>query len=135
MKRIEQVTIVGVGLIGGSFALALKNSGFRGKITGCDNPSALRVASSVGALDIATEDVVAAVRDAQLVLLAAPVRTNFDVLSAIATHVPADALITDVGSTKAEIVTRAHELFGNESLRRFLPGHPIAGREVSGVEH
>jgi prephenate dehydrogenase len=135
MKRIENVTIIGVGLIGGSFALALKQAGFKGKLTGCDKAAALREAGACGALDYSNEDPVAAVRCAELVVLAAPVKTNVEILAKIATHVPAEALVTDVGSTKAEIVGRAQQIFGENSLRRFLAGHPMAGREVSGVEH
>ena len=135
MKRIENVTIIGVGLIGGSFALALKQAGFKGKITGCDNAAALREAGACGALDYSNEDAEAAVRCAELVVLAAPVKANVAILSKISGHVPAEALITDVGSTKAEIVARARQIFGADSLRRFLPGHPMAGREVSGVGH
>ena len=135
MKRIENITITGVGLIGGSFALALKQAGFHGSIVGCDSQAALRAASACGALDVAEEDPITAVRNADLIVLAAPVRANLSVLSAIASHLPADCLITDVGSTKGEVVIRAGELFGKESLRHFLGGHPIAGREVSGVEH
>jgi prephenate dehydrogenase len=63
------------------------------------------------------------------------VQTNLELLSMIAPHLPSESLVSDVGSTKSKIVTLAQQLFGNESLRRFLPGHPIAGREVSGVEH
>jgi prephenate dehydrogenase len=135
MKRIENITIIGVGLIGGSFALALKQAGFKGKITGCDNAASLRAAGAFGALDISNEDAVGSVCCAELVVLAAPVKANVEIFSKISAHVPAEALITDVGSTKAEIVARAQDIFGADSLRRFLPGHPMAGREVSGVEH
>jgi prephenate dehydrogenase len=135
MKRIENVTIIGVGLIGGSFALALKQTGLRGRITGCDSSPALESAGSRGVLDVAEADPVAAVRDADLVVLAAPVRANLEVLASIAPHLSPNCLVTDVGSTKQEMVSRSAELFGNDSLRRFLGGHPIAGREVSGVEH
>jgi prephenate dehydrogenase len=135
MKRIENVTIIGVGLIGGSLALALKEAGFAGRITGCDNAAALRNAGSRGALDAAEEDPQTAIRDADLVVLAAPVRANLDLLTSIAPHLPVHSLVTDVGSAKRELVLRAGELFGAGSLRRLLGGHPIAGREVSGVEH
>src|SRR6266702_5020822 len=135
MKRIENVTIVGVGLIGGSFALALKQAGFSGKITGCDSSAVLHTADAFGELDLSEEDIVAAVQNADLVVLGAPVRTNLALLATIAPHIPSDSLITDVGSTKTEIAGRAKDLFGSDALRKFLPGHPIAGREVSGVEH
>jgi len=135
MKRIENVTIVGVGLIGGSFALAIKQAGFSGKITGCDNAAVLRTAGAHGALDRSEEDLVAAVRDADLVVVAAPVQANVALLATIAPHISPDSLITDVGSTKSEIAVNAKELFGSDALRKFLPGHPIAGREVSGVEN
>lgn len=135
MKRIESVTIIGVGLIGGSFALALKESGFKGKIVGCDRPEALREAGRRGAIDASSEDVASGVQHSELIVLAAPVGANLSNLSSIAAAVPKEALITDVGSTKAEITNRAAELFGADALRRFLPGHPMAGREVSGVQH
>ena len=135
MKRIERVTIIGVGLIGGSFALALKEAGFKGSITGCDASSALRTAGARGALDASEQDAVASVKNSDLVVLAAPVMANVGVLSTIAPHLSTDSLVTDVGSTKAEIVAHAQQLFGKHSLRRFLPGHPIAGREVSGAKH
>jgi prephenate dehydrogenase len=135
MKRIERVTIIGVGLIGGSFSLALKKAGFKGTILGCDSSATLRTAVARGVLDEVEEDRQIAVRQSDLIVLAAPVQENIRLLSAIAPVVPHDALITDVGSTKVEIAGMASRLLGDEALKQFLPGHPIAGREVSGVAH
>lgn len=135
MTRIENISILGVGLIGASFALALKENGFTGKILGCDTPAALRAAGERGALDASAEDPIEAVRKSQLIVLAAPVRANLKLLETIAPHVAADALITDVGSTKRDIHRVACELFGENQLRRLLPGHPMAGKELSGAQH
>jgi len=135
MTRIENITIIGTGLIGGSLALALKQAGFTGMIVGCDRADRLHAAGARGALDASETDATIAVRNSQLTVLAAPVQANLELLSQIAPHVPPGALITDVGSTKAEIAHRAGELFGKDALLRFLGGHPISGRELSGVEH
>lgn len=133
--KIESIAVIGLGLIGGSFALALKQAGFKGKIIGCDRPEALAAAGRRGAIDIAEQEPVRAVSSSQLVVLAASVATNRRLLGEIAPHVPEGALITDVGSTKADIAAEASAAFGNNFLRRFLPGHPIAGKELSGIEH
>lgn len=133
--RIERIAIVGVGLIGASFALAVKAAGFAGEIVGIDSPEALQRASSRGAIDRAEPDFESAVRGAQLIVLAAPVDANVAAVRSLASIADADALITDVGSTKQVISNVAAEVFGANANLRFLPGHPIAGKEVSGAEH
>jgi len=132
---ISRVAILGTGLIGSSFALALKQRATDLRIVGCDRPEVLTRARAAGIIDDAESNPVEAIAGCQLILLAAPVQANLELLRTIAPHLPPDALVTDAGSTKAGITALATELFGGDALRRFLPGHPIAGKEVSGVEH
>ncbi|HEX3740162.1 MAG TPA: prephenate dehydrogenase/arogenate dehydrogenase family protein [Terriglobales bacterium] len=131
---IRQITIIGTGLIGGSLGLALRRKGFKGKIVGCDQPDVLRLAKKVGAITRGTPDPIKACQGSNLVVLATPVGTIIDLIERLAPHLDADALITDVGSTKSEIVARAQEAFGSPAPDRFLAGHPMAGKENSGVE-
>ncbi len=137
MQRIEHIAVVGTGLMGASFALAIRAAGFGGTIVGCDSPTVLDQARAAGILasgvvDEGSSDPTAAVRGAQLVLLATPVVASLELLRTLAPHTE-HALITDVGSTKLMLVDEADALFGKRSLARFLPGHPMAGREFSGV--
>jgi prephenate dehydrogenase len=129
---MNQLTIIGTGLIGGSFALAIKQAGFRGRVIGCDRRPVLDEALRLGAIDNAIEDPVSATRGSDLILLATPVGAIIDVLE-MAPLFPRDALITDVGSTKCEIMARARDVFGGSVIDCFLPGHPMAGKEHSGV--
>jgi prephenate dehydrogenase len=129
----RRITVVGLGLIGGSWALALKKRGFQGTITGCDAPEVLDRAVAAGAIDASAEDVFDAVRDADLVLLAAPVGGILSLLMQIQHAVLPHALVTDVGSTKRLICERARDAFAHSPL--FLGGHPLAGKEVSGFEN
>jgi len=131
----RQITIIGTGLIGGSFALGIRKHGFRGSIIGCDRKGILAEAKSRGAIDRGVSDPVAACAESDLILLATPVGAILELLSKIAPHLLPDALVTDVGSTKAEIVRRASEAWGEEAAHSFLAGHPMAGKENSGIEH
>ena len=131
---IQQITIVGAGLIGGSFALALKQCGFAGRIIGCDRELVLARAKTTGAIDEAVADPVQAVQGSQVVLLATPVGAILDLIERIGPTLPEDALLTDVGSTKNEVAARAESVFGSNAARRFLPGHPMAGKERSGID-
>jgi len=131
----RQITILGTGLIGGSFALAVRKHGFRGRIIGCDRKEVLAKAKRRGALDGGFSDPVAACQGSDLILLATPVGGIIELLSKIAPQVPPNALVTDVGSTKAEIVRGASQAFGKEAAHRFLAGHPMAGKENSGIEY
>src|ERR1700754_4335754 len=98
---IRQITIVGTGLIGGSFALALKKRRFQGRIIGCDRAPVLLQGKDRGAIDEGHTDPVAAVRDSQLVFLAAPVGAVIELIGRIGPILPPQALMVDVGSTKA----------------------------------
>jgi len=131
----RQITIVGTGLIGGSFGLAARKAGFTGRILGCDREAVLAQARDFGAIDDAIPTPEEAVRGSDLVVLATPVGSIIDLIERIGPLVSPDALITDVGSTKAEIMLRARAVFGSNVASRFLPGHPMAGKEHSGVEH
>jgi prephenate dehydrogenase len=131
--NFNRITIVGLGLIGGSWGLALKRSGFRGIRAGCDRPEVLSEALAMGAVDEATPDLPRALRDADLVVLAAPVGAILDVLPQLKGKVSRLALVTDVGSTKRLICQKARELFDEAPL--FLGGHPLAGKELSGIQH
>jgi prephenate dehydrogenase len=129
----RQITIIGVGLIGGSFGLAARAAGFSGPIVGCGRPETMERARRMGAIDCGYSDPVQAASGSDLILLATPVGAIIDLLQHAASF-PQDALITDAGSTKTAIVERARLTFGNEVTARFLPGHPMAGKELSGIE-
>jgi len=131
---IQQITIVGTGLIGGSFALALKKHGFGGRVVGCDREPVLARAREMGAIDAGSAEASEAITGSQVVLLATPVGAIIDFLDRVGPLAPPETLITDAGSTKAEIVERARTVFGRKAAQRFLPGHPMAGKERSGIE-
>src|SRR5437899_8018174 len=113
MAAFSQITIIGTGLIGGSFALAVRKHGFKGRIVGCDRAPVLERAVQIGVLDGGDTDPVAACRGSQLVLLSTGVGAIIDLLEKIGPLLPGDVLITDVGSTKSEIVSRARAVFGS----------------------
>jgi len=134
LRRLKTLALVGVGLIGGSFAMGLRRAGIAPRIVGFDRDrGALESAASLGVIDTAAESVSEAVKGADLVVIAVPVRSVGPVLHDVALAMEADAVVTDVGSTKAEVVRVAREEL-RERFPRFVPGHPIAGRETSGVE-
>jgi prephenate dehydrogenase len=132
---IRQITIVGTGLIGGSFALAIRKQRFSGRIVGCDRAPVLERARHIGVIDEGHANPSDAVRGSQVVVLAAPVGAIIDLIKTLGPVLPAKTLLTDVGSTKTEIVSQAGKIFGRAARNRFLAGHPMAGREQSGVEH
>jgi prephenate dehydrogenase len=131
---IRQITIIGTGLIGGSFALALRKRKFAGRIVGCDRESALKRAKMCGVIDNGFSEPADAVRGSQLVLLATPVLAIVDLIGRLGPALPATTLLTDVGSTKAAVAEQALSVFGKNAPKRFLAGHPMAGKESSGVE-
>lgn len=135
MNSIRQITIVGTGLIGGSFALASRQAGFSGRVIGCDREPVLEQAGKRGAIDAGFSDPAEAARDADVILLATPVGAIIDLIERIGPTAPPHSLLTDVGSTKAEIAARARAVFGQQAGQRFLPGHPMAGREQGGIEN
>jgi prephenate dehydrogenase len=129
-----KLALIGVGLIGGSFARAALAAGEATSVVGFDSDrAALSTALRLGAITEAAESAEAAVRGADLVVLAVPVGAMPAVMRAIAPHVPAAAVVTDVGSTKAGVLAAARAALGAQ-FPRFVPGHPIAGRERPGVE-
>jgi len=132
---IRQITIIGTGLIGGSFALALRKRQFAGRIVGCDRESALKKAKMRGVIDSGFVEPADSVRGSQLVVLATPVLAIVDLIGRLGPGLPAGTLLTDVGSTKAVVAHQALNVFGKSAGRRFLAGHPMAGKEHSGVDY
>ena len=131
---VRQITIIGTGLLGGSLGLALKKSGYTGRIIGCDRAPVLERARKKGAIDEGRTNASDAVRGSQIVILATPVGAIIDLIKELGPTLPAKTLLTDVGSTKAEVLASAHGVFGKNLARRFLAGHPMAGKEQTGVE-
>jgi len=121
--------------MGGSFALALRKRKFAGHIFGCDREGILDRARKCGAIDKGFSDPGDAVRGSQLVVLATPVLAIIDLIQRLGPVLPPSTLLTDVGSTKMAVAQRAIKVFGKNAGRRFLPGHPMAGKELSGVEY
>lgn len=132
---IKSVTIIGTGLVGGSFGLALKKRRFAGRIVGCDRAPILEKARKKGAIDGGFTDPADAVRGSAVVLLATPVGAIIELIGRLGPALPPASLLTDVGSTKAEVMAQATRVFGKETGRRFLAGHPMAGKEQAGVEY
>ena len=128
----RRVAIVGTGLIGGSFGLAVRHEFPAATVAGFDRPDVLERAKARGAITETAVDIAAAVRGAELVYIALPVGATIDALPKIAAAADANALVTDSGSTKALICREAQKHFRGG---RFLGGHPMAGKEISGVEH
>jgi len=131
---IRQVTIIGTGLIGGSLSLALKKKGFRGTIVGCDRAPVLERAVKANIVDAAQTEPAQAIHGSQVVVLATPVFAIIDLIDRLGPRITAKMLLTDVGSTKAEILGHAKDVLGLNAGSRFLGGHPMAGKEHSGVE-
>jgi prephenate dehydrogenase len=132
---IRQITIIGTGLIGGSLALALRKKKFAGRIVGCDREGTLERARMRGAIDGGLVNPGDAVRGSQVVVLATPVLAICDLMERVGPVLPAKALLTDVGSTKVAVVEQAVKVFGKNAGKRFLAGHPMAGKEMSGVDY
>jgi prephenate dehydrogenase len=132
-ENFHRISIIGLGLVGGSWGLALREHGFRGVRVGCDRPEVSSRAHAAGAVDEIALDVSAAVREADLVILSTSVGVIVDLLPQLKASVKSGALITDTGSTKRLICRRAQEVLGNDPL--FLGGHPLAGKERSGFEN
>jgi prephenate dehydrogenase len=128
----RRVAVIGTGLIGGSFALALGRNFPAITRVGFDRKDVLARASARGAIQESASDLASAVRGADLVYIALPVGAAIESLPAIAASVRPDALVTDACSTKTVICRSAQEYF--RSGARFLGGHPIAGKETSGIE-
>ncbi|MEI6302652.1 MAG: prephenate dehydrogenase/arogenate dehydrogenase family protein [Betaproteobacteria bacterium] len=131
--RINTLALVGVGLIGGSFALALKKAGMVGRVIGVGRSAAnLEKAREMGIIDEVVADAGVAAARADLVLVAVPVAQTGAVFRAIASQLAPGCVVTDAGSTKQDVVVLARAAFGAK-LGQFVPAHPIAGAENSGA--
>jgi prephenate dehydrogenase len=129
----KKIVVFGVGLIGGSFALALRKAGAVGEVVGFGRSAAtLEQAQRLGIIDRIGTDEAAEVRDADLVLLATPVGQMADIMARIAPHLGAHTLVTDGGSTKGDVVAAVRANMGGR-IAQFVPAHPIAGAEKSGA--
>lgn len=133
---IQRVTVLGTGLIGGSFALALRKFTPDIEVSGWDRLEVSREAQSTGTTHQAfSGDLAPALRNADLVYIALPISATIDLFPEIARHANPRALVTDACSTKLRIVQAAAEVFHPENSPLFLGGHPMAGRELSGIGH
>ena len=131
---INKICIIGVGLIGGSFALGLKKSAKNKTIIGFGrDEKKLQKAQSLGVIDDYSIDIKKALDGVDMVLIATPVDSFKSVLELIKPHIDDQIIISDVGSTKASVIAMASAVFGALPAR-FIPAHPIAGKEKSGVE-
>jgi prephenate dehydrogenase len=130
----KKISIFGVGLIGGSFALALKKAGAVGQVVGVGRSAAsLARAKELGIVDVASTSVAEAVAGADLILIAAPVAQTEAILASIEPHLQPGTVVTDAGSTKTDVVEAARKALGGK-IAQFVPGHPIAGREQNGPD-
>lgn len=131
----EQLGLIGCGLMGGSFALALKRAGLVKRVVGYSkSPTTTERARALGVIDLEAPSALLAVSGADLVLLAVPVSATESSLKAIRHLLTPNTLLMDVGSTKCDVVAAAQRVLGQQA-NVFVPAHPVAGRELSGVEY
>jgi prephenate dehydrogenase len=131
----EQLGLIGCGMMGGSFALALKRAGLVKRVVGYSkSPSTTERARQLGVIDVEAPSALLAVSGADLVLLAVPVSATEATFKAIRHLVRGDVLIMDVGSTKREVIDAARRVL-KDQVGVFVPAHPIAGKELAGVDH
>jgi prephenate dehydrogenase len=131
----EQLGLIGCGLMGGSFALAMKKAGLVKRVVGYSkSPSTTDRARQLGVIDVEAPSALLAVAGADIVLLAVPVAATESTLKAIKHLVTPQMMVMDVGSTKSDVVLAAQRAL-RDQIGSFVPAHPITGREVSGVEH
>lgn len=131
---IDHLTIIGVGLIGGSLARALRKAKLVNRVTGCNrNEDSLKKAIELDVIDDYSLTIDEAVAGADVVVIGTPLSTTEKLLPQIVSSLKADAVLTDVGSAKGSVVNAARKVMGDK-FPRFVPGHPIAGTEQSGVE-
>lgn len=131
----EQLGLIGCGLMGGSFAMAMKRAGLVKRVVGYSkSPSTTERARQMGVIDVEAPSALLAVSGADVVLLAVPVAATEATFKAIRHLVTANMLVMDVGSTKRDVVDAASRVL-RDHVGSFVPAHPIAGKEVSGVEH
>ena len=131
----EQLGLIGCGLMGGSFALALKKAGLVKRVVGYSkSPSTTELAKKMGVIDAEASSALLAVSGADIVLIAVPVSAIEAIFKAIRHLAQPSTLIMDVGSTKRDVVDAARRVL-RDQVGCFIPAHPIAGKELSGVEH
>src|SRR5579863_9775207 len=127
---MESVAILGTGLLGTSVGLALRAAGFSGSIVGWNRSRGQgETALAMGAIDLFGADAIATAKAGQVVVLAVPIFATLDLMEQLAPILHPDQLVTDVGSTKAQIAEFAGRLFNTAERAAFLPGHPMAGKE------
>jgi prephenate dehydrogenase len=133
--KFEQLGLIGCGLMGGSFALALKKAGLVKRVVGYSkSPSTTERARQLGVIDVEAPSALLAVSGADLVLVAVPVAATEATFKAIRHLITRDTLVMDVGSTKREVIDAARRVL-KDQVGIFVPAHPIAGKELAGVEH
>lgn len=133
--KYQRLALIGCGLMGGSFALALRRAGLVDHVAGFSASEGTRAkAIKLGVIDSACASAAEAAQGADLVLVAVPVRATEATLRAIDPVISPHALVMDVGSTKSDVVAAARTAL-QRSLANFVPAHPIAGKEVAGIEH
>lgn len=133
MKPLNKITIIGVGLIGGSFAKGLKQAGLVKQVTGFgQNRANLQTAIELGVIDDYTTDMKTAVTHSDLIMLAVPLGVMESVLAELKPFIKPGVIITDAGSAKSSVIASVEKVFG-QLPGFFVPGHPIAGKEKSGV--
>lgn len=132
-SEFRKITIIGCGLIGGSLGLALKQNQFSGQIFGIDRKEIIKKASDSDAIDNGSEDIEEGVKNADIVILATPVREIIKLIDQIKPFLSKKCLVTDTGSTKMEILNKINDVFSNQY--DFIGGHPMAGLEKGGIEH
>ena len=131
---IDHLSIIGVGLIGGSLARALRKAKLVGRITACNRSEAtLKKAIKLGVIDDYSLNISEAVKGADVIIIGTPLSVSEKILPEIANSISVNAVLTDVGSVKGGIVNKARETLA-EKISSFVPGHPIAGTEKNGVE-
>lgn len=132
---MENLTIFGTGLLGASVGLALKAAGFKGEVIGWNRGSeGAQIALRSGAIDSIVTDPLEAARASDVILLAMPIYATLDWMEKLAHVLTPAQLLTDVGSTKAEICALARKHYNTPTTAGFLPGHPMAGKERGGAE-
>ncbi|GAH99475.1 unnamed protein product [marine sediment metagenome] len=128
----KKITIIGVGLIGGSLGLALKENRPNFKIVGIDKQEIIEKAIARGAIDEGTVNLKEGIKEADIIIIATPVKTILDLLPKISPFLKKGCLVTDTGSTKVQIVERANKVLSKDIF--FIGGHPMAGSEKCGIE-
>jgi prephenate dehydrogenase len=131
---IERIAILGTGLLGTSVGLALRAAGFRGSIIGWNRtPEQAQLALSMGAVDSTSKHLLQVGRECDLLLIAVPIFATLEIMEQLAGLLGPNQLVTDVGSTKAQIAAAGSRLFNRPGRAAFLPGHPMAGKERGGA--